>query len=317
MKPAVGKSIQLDKANAPIFPNRIGTSGEPATRTTGTVFEVTLKAGTGTAASGNRKLAPSVGNIIELTPPAAPIPPTYLATSGEPASRPKPPPANSPPQASEETPQPSTAASASSPDVEETVPPSASDVRKECEKNKIVGAEQEQMVKALTVSRSGAEAMGEIGMYQAMEGKGHTRHPDFIKRYHGPDEICLDKNGNLVEWEAKGRAKNSTDLSVSNSGSQCSDEKNKNRGEKLTKKKIGDGASTQGGKFTDREIKLWDGIERRDGEKQHYSAHVNTGTGTLVVCHRGKFGESLNEETTDIKNFTNKQTVINKLFSSL
>jgi len=58
---------------------------------------------------------------------------------------------------------------------------------------------QATLGKALTNSRSPTEAIGEYGKEEMKSLNDLETHPDFISRYHGPDDMTVDNDGNLVE----------------------------------------------------------------------------------------------------------------------
>ncbi|WP_250868768.1 hypothetical protein [Alkalimarinus coralli] len=148
---------------------------------------------------------------------------------------------------------------------------------------------------ALLNSRSSSEALGKVGMEQAKKRQGITTDPRYIDRYHGPDDLALDKSGKLVEIEAKGNNKDSLTVAKnSNREKQSSKAKNKRRAELMTgekRKKIDKPSSRQGGPYTDNELELWGKVLRSYGQKRHLSTHTNTETGRVRVLERDSEGE--------------------------
>jgi hypothetical protein len=202
-----------------------------------------------------------------------------------------------------------------------TIPPAEETIREFAQDEGLNERETEQLVRALVVSRTRAEAIGEIAGQQAIANAGHVRDENFVVRYHGPDDMTHDADGNLREWEFKGNGENSLEVDEDLQGNkQGSAKKNMTRAEKMTidkVKKIGWPSMRQGGPYTKGEINiLWQGIIDRDGiKKEHYSVHANTKTGTYSVCERRPDGKiKKTEYNIPIRNFANKKLIIEKLF---
>ena len=169
---------------------------------------------------------------------------------------------------------------------------------------------------ALTDSKSRQEALGKLGLEDTKERLKITDHPDYIDRYHGPDGIGHDGNNKLVELEAKGNNKNTTQVSENvNGDKQGSSNKNRKRGELMQNKKVNQPSNRQGGVYTESEIRLWEGIVQKRGRKRHISTHTNTETGDVRVFERDNEGDitsTLDEFTID--NFNEKREIIDNHF---
>ncbi|WP_250656896.1 PAAR domain-containing protein [Alkalimarinus coralli] len=147
---------------------------------------------------------------------------------------------------------------------------------------------------ALLNSRSSSEALGKVGMEQAKKRQGITTDPRYIDRYHGPDDLALDKSGKLVEIEAKGNNRDSLAVAKNtNLERQSSEKKNKRRAKLMTKqkhKKVNQPSNRQGGPYVNSEIELWSEIIRSKGQKRHLSTHTNTETGRVRILERDSRG---------------------------
>jgi hypothetical protein len=203
-----------------------------------------------------------------------------------------------------------------------TLPPAEVTIREFAQDEGLNERETEQLVRALVVSRTRAEAIGEIAGQQAIANAGHVRDENFVVRYHGPDDMTRNDDGNLREWEFKGNGENSREVATdSKDRKQGSAKKNKARAKKMffdKRHKIGWLSKRQGGAYTHGEINvLWKQVFVDESDKEHYSVHANTETGAYRVCERDSDGEV--SENNDfifipIKNLTEKKLIIEKLF---
>ncbi|MCF6251777.1 MAG: PAAR domain-containing protein [Methylococcaceae bacterium] len=146
------------------------------------------------------------------------------------------------------------------------------------------------------------EAFGEraLAKYKALTGK--TTHPDFNRRYHGPDDLLKIKNNRLEEVEVKATA-NPASKPVpkkNTAGKQGSAANNKKRGATMAKKLDRNNYQTPsnriGGVYTESELKLWKKIRNSDGSKQHTFIRANQSTNKAEVFpqdEKGKLGEKL------------------------
>ncbi|WP_445364048.1 hypothetical protein ACJJIQ_06280 [Microbulbifer sp. ANSA003] len=127
-----------------------------------------------------------------------------------------------------------------------------------------------------------------------------------------------DEHNKLVELEAKGNNKNTTQVSENvNGDKQGSSRKNRKRAEDMQRKrkKINQLSNRQGGVYTESEIKLWKDIYEKEGRKRHISTHTNTETGDVKVLERdnqGKISSTLDEFTID--DFNEKKEIIDNHF---
>ncbi|MDH2433053.1 hypothetical protein QCD60_10780 [Pokkaliibacter sp. MBI-7] len=171
---------------------------------------------------------------------------------------------------------------------------------------------------AMTNSRSLSEALGKLGMEQGRRLLGLKPDPRYVDRYHGPDGMSRDANGNLVEEEAKGTAGKSTAVASNNEGDkQGSAEKNARRGRQVSRKspKINQPSNRQGGPYSSDEIDLWREIANLDGKKRHISYHTDTETGQTTVYerdHRGNITDTLEDFV--IQGFNEAKDIIGGLF---
>jgi hypothetical protein len=203
------------------------------------------------------------------------------------------------------------------------LPPAEETIRKFAQNEGLSETETDQLVRALAVSRTQAEAIGEIAGQQAIADAEHVRDKNFVVRYHGPDDMTRDADGNLREWEFKGNEVNSREVATDSKGrKQGSRGKNKARAEKMLfdkRHKIGNLSNRQGGAYMHGEInELWTEVYELNGNKEHYSVHANTETGSYMVYQRDSEGEimqTINPNPISIKNFTEKKSIVEKLFT--
>jgi uncharacterized Zn-binding protein involved in type VI secretion len=144
------------------------------------------------------------------------------------------------------------------------------------------------------------EAVGEIGGQKALARQGITPEESFVNRYHGPDHMGRDVDGNLVETEFKGAANDSTQLPTNGAGQkQLSKKNNANRAKKMKSKakKVGKASNRIGGAYTEDEITLWEEVAEQLGEKRLISTHTNVETGAVKVIERDPKGKKI--ETID------------------
>ncbi len=138
------------------------------------------------------------------------------------------------------------------------------------------------------------EAMGEIGGQKALTRQGITPEEGFVNRYHGPDHMGRDVDGNLVETEFKGSVNDSTQLPTNAAGQkQLSKKNNATRANKMRHKvgKIDKPSNRIGGPYNRDEINLWQTIKDLDGEKILQSTHTNIETGEVKVFRRDSKGK--------------------------
>lgn len=137
------------------------------------------------------------------------------------------------------------------------------------------------------------EAMGEIGGQKALARQGITPEKGFVNRYHGPDHMGRDVDGNLVETEFKGSVNDSTQLPMNAKGQkQLSKKNNAKRAKKMIGKtaKVGKASNRIGGEYTGNELDLWDDIDDLAGNKILQSTHTNVHTGEVKVFRRDSEG---------------------------
>ena len=150
------------------------------------------------------------------------------------------------------------------------------------------------------------EAFGEraLAKYKALTGK--TTHPDFNRRYHGPDDLLKNKNNRLEEIEVKATSNPaSKPVPKENArGKQGSAANNKQRGVKMKGKqpRVNKPSNRIGGVYTQSEIDLWGTINRDKGSKQHTFIRANQSTNKAEVFpqdEKGKLGEKIFEFDVD------------------
>ncbi len=137
------------------------------------------------------------------------------------------------------------------------------------------------------------EAIGEIGGQKALARQGITPEEGFVNRYHGPDHMGRDVEGNLVETEFKGTVNDSTQLPKNAEGQkQLSKKNNAKRAKKMIGKtaKVGKASNRIGGEYTGKELDLWDDIDDLSGNKTLQSTHTNVHTGEVKVFRRDSEG---------------------------
>ncbi len=150
------------------------------------------------------------------------------------------------------------------------------------------------------------EAFGEraLAKYKALTGK--TTHPDFNRRYHGPDDLLKNKNNRLEEVEVKATG-NPTSKPVpkeNTTGKQGSAANNKQRGAKMKGKqpRVDKPSNRIGGEYTQSEIDLWGEVKRLKGSKQHTFIRANQSTNKAEVFPQdedGILGEKIFEFDVD------------------
>jgi hypothetical protein len=183
----------------------------------------------------------------------------------------------------------------------------------------------DDLKRALNLSRSESEALGELGMRQAHRRLDIETDPRYVNRYHGPDEIGVDtrKQNRLTETEAKGSKNDRVRLST-NQGKrkQGSAKNNRKRAETMKKKerqgKVDQPSNRQGGPYQEGEMELWGEIFENEGEKQHILVHTNTTTGqvrTFEQVDGGKIGRKLDEF--EMENFKEAKTMIEAHFTKM
>jgi uncharacterized Zn-binding protein involved in type VI secretion len=142
------------------------------------------------------------------------------------------------------------------------------------------------------------EAVGEIGGQKALARQGIETEEGFVNRYHGPDHMGRDVDGNLVETEFKGSVNDSTQLPTNAKGKrQLSQENNLKRSKKMLGKtgKVGKASKRIGGAYTKEEMNLWDNIDDIAGNKVLQSTHTNITTGEVKVLKRDLKGKIIEQ----------------------
>ncbi|MFW5443141.1 MAG: hypothetical protein ACKE51_02390, partial [Methylococcaceae bacterium] len=131
-----------------------------------------------------------------------------------------------------------------------------------------------------------------LAKYKALTGK--ATHPDFNRRYHGPDDLLKNKNNRLEEVEVKA-TKNPASKPVpkeNTAGKQGSAANNKQRGAKMKGKqpRVNKPSNRIGGVYTQEEIDLWKEIRNQGGGKQHTFIRANQSTNKAEVFPQDKDG---------------------------
>lgn len=150
------------------------------------------------------------------------------------------------------------------------------------------------------------EAFGERALKKYKTLIGATTHPDFNRRYHGPDDLLKNKNNRLEEVEVKatGNPGGKPVPKDNAAGKQGSAANNKQRGIRMKEKhpRVNKLSNRIGGAYTQDEINLWEKIERLEGKKQHTFIRANKFTNKAEVFPQdkdGKLGEKIFEFDVD------------------
>ena len=143
-----------------------------------------------------------------------------------------------------------------------------------------------------------------LAKYKALTGK--TTHPDFNRRYHGPDDLLKNKNNRLEEVEVKatGNPASKPVPKENTAGKQGSAANNKQRGSKMKGKqpRVNKPSNRIGGIYTQSEIDLWENIDDLQGQKQHTFIRANQSTNKAEVFpqdKKGNLGEKIFEFDVD------------------